>query len=347
MKADDEGTARRSGAPARTRFPGISSRAYEHPADRAALVALRKLRGLDTFVRKFRGAFLERALRMEALGEAVRTSDRQFRTVHRTMREASRVLDLDRTPELFVRLDRDVNAATVGVDRPFVVLSSGMLELMDAEELRFVIGHELGHAMSGHLVYGTIARFLAEAGRVLASVPMGGLGLQAVRLALGEWMRMSELSCDRAGLLVVQDREPCLRALMKLAGGAHLGEMDAGEFLRQAAEYRRGEDLRDSVVKFLIEQPRSHPLAVARVAELDHWASGDGYRSVLAGDYALRRDDAGASVRGELRTTGASCAERVRRSTDPLLVMLRDLAVSADRAGDHVLNAVRRGPGAT
>ncbi|GAA2918145.1 hypothetical protein GCM10020221_12980 [Streptomyces thioluteus] len=298
-------------------------------------------------MKKFQGAFPERAVRMETLGEAVRTGDRQFRRIHRAMREASRVLDLDRPPELFVRLDREVNACTIGMDRPFVVLTSGLLELMDAEELRFVIGHELGHAMSGHAVYRTIAHYLAGAGRMLSSVPLGGIGLQAVQVALDEWMRTSELSCDRAGLLVVQDRDPCLRALMKLAGGAHLEDMDIGEFLRQGAEFERGEDLRDSVVKYLISRPRSHPLAVVRVAELDRWSRGAGYRSVLSGDYALRRDDAKASVGRELRATGVSYADRFRRSTDPLLVMVRDLAASAAQAGDHVLGAVRRGPDGT
>src|SRR3954469_24097545 len=78
----------------RTRFGGISSRAYEHPADGAALGALRKLHGLDTAVKKFQSLFPERLIRMEHLGAAVRTSDRQFGRLHAMVRDAAGVLDL-------------------------------------------------------------------------------------------------------------------------------------------------------------------------------------------------------------------------------------------------------------
>src|SRR6202021_3018874 len=68
---------------ARVRLTGISSRAYEHPADRSALVALRKLTGFDVLLRKLFGLFNERAFRLTYLAGAVRASDGPFRTAHR------------------------------------------------------------------------------------------------------------------------------------------------------------------------------------------------------------------------------------------------------------------------
>ena len=53
---------------ARVRLPGISSRAYEHPADRSALVAMRSLTGFDTVLKKLAGMFSERAIRLFFLG---------------------------------------------------------------------------------------------------------------------------------------------------------------------------------------------------------------------------------------------------------------------------------------
>jgi Zn-dependent protease with chaperone function len=303
----------------RVRFGGISSRAYEHPADGAALGALRKLRGLDTAVKKFQSLFPERLIRMEHLGSAVRTSDRQFGRLHAMVRDAAAVLDLPRVPELYVKQSPELNAYTMGMAEPFVVLHTALVDLMDADELRFIVGHELGHAMSGHCMYHTIARHLVVLGAMAASVPLGGIGVQVLLAALGEWSRKSELSSDRAGLLVGQDRQAALRALMKLAGGSHLHEMDIEEFLLQAAEYARVGDVRDTMARVMLAGEASHPLVVVRVAELDGWACGEQYLAALAGDYPLRDGDRAASLTQDLRAVAGGYGRRAKDATAPML----------------------------
>ena len=84
---------------ARVRLTGISSRAYEHPADRSALVALRKLSGFDVLLSKLFGLINERALRLTYLAGAVRVSERQFPHIHALVRDASYILDLPDVPE--------------------------------------------------------------------------------------------------------------------------------------------------------------------------------------------------------------------------------------------------------
>ncbi|HEY2793201.1 MAG TPA: M48 family metallopeptidase, partial [Micromonosporaceae bacterium] len=178
--------SRRSVATGRLRLPGISSRAFEHPADRTALIALRKLPGLDLAIKKLHGMFSERVIRMEYLASAVRTSDRQFAMLHHMVRDAANVLDLDRVPEMYVHRNPDVNALSIGTNQPFIVLSTGLVDMMDVDELRFVIGHELGHTMSGHAVYHTMAQLLVGLGAMAAAIPLGGLTMQAVQAALSE-----------------------------------------------------------------------------------------------------------------------------------------------------------------
>ncbi|NED90922.1 M48 family metalloprotease, partial [Streptomyces sp. SID11233] len=114
--------------------------------------------------------------------------------------------------------------------------------------------------------------------------------------ALREWFRTSELSADRAGLLVGQDLDASLRGLMKLAGGKHLSEMNTAAFLRQAEEYEAGGDLRDSVLKILNVLPRSHPFTTVRAAELHRWAATRDYQRLMDGHYPRRDEDAGAKV---------------------------------------------------
>ena len=83
-------------------------------------------------------------------------------------------------PELYIAQTPFVNAGAIGVDRPFVVLQSGTLGLLDLDELQFVIGHELGHVLSGHALYKTMLHILLRLYRVAASVPLGGAALFAV-----------------------------------------------------------------------------------------------------------------------------------------------------------------------
>ncbi len=97
---------------ARVRLTGISSRAYEHPADRSALVALRKLTGFDTLLRKLFGLFNERAFRLMYLAGAVRASERQFPHIYELVRDGSYVLDLPDVPEVYVT-DLPFQAVTV------------------------------------------------------------------------------------------------------------------------------------------------------------------------------------------------------------------------------------------
>ena len=147
---------------ARVRLTGISSRAYEHPADRSALVALRKLSGFDTLLRKLFGLFNERAFRLTYLAGSVRVSERQFPHIHELVRDGSYILDLPEVPEVLRHQNPLVNAMALGRDKPFIVITTGMVNLYDPEELRWVVGHELGHILSGHAVYRTMLLFLIQ-----------------------------------------------------------------------------------------------------------------------------------------------------------------------------------------
>src|SRR5262249_40892540 len=153
---------------ARVRLPGISSRAYEHPADRSALVAMRKLPGFDVLLRRLAGLFSDRSLRLLFLASSVRASQEQFPQLHSLLLDGSSILDLPQVPELFITQDPIPNAMTLGSDKPFIVITTGLVDLLDEEELRFTIGHELGHALSGHAVYRTMLFHLTRLATRLA-----------------------------------------------------------------------------------------------------------------------------------------------------------------------------------
>ncbi|WP_239375922.1 M48 family metallopeptidase, partial [Frankia sp. Cj5] len=303
----------------RARFPGISHRAYEHPSALTALTALKRVKGFDLMLKWLHSMVGEPVVRMQHLTSAVRVGPRQFRRLHVIKEEAGDILDIGETPELYVRKMGEVNAFTVGMDRPFIVISTDLLDLLDENELRFVIGHELGHAISGHSLYLTMARIIASAG--LGSFPVAGLALDAAEAALMDWSRKSELSCDRAGLLVTQDFAASIRTLMKLAAGSHFDEMNVAEFMEQAAEYELDAGgVRNRIYKYLLPSG-THPILVLRAAELDRWVRrGEYARVVEQRQYPLRSKDSSATVRDTLRQQLEAGKEtRRQKATDRIL----------------------------
>ncbi|MGW0883778.1 M48 family metallopeptidase [Streptomyces sp. NPDC002671] len=320
----------------RKRFPGISSRAYEHPADRSALVALRKLSGFDTVFKALSGLLPERSLRLLFLSDSVRVSERQFSHLNDMLLDACYILDLEKVPPMYVTQDPQPNAMCIGLDEPIIVLTTGLVELLDEEEMRAVVGHEVGHALSGHSVYRTILLFLTSLALKVAWIPLGNLAIMAIVTALREWFRKSELSADRAGLLVGQDVRASMRGLMKIAGGNHLHEMNVDAFLEQAEEYDAGGDLRDSVLKILNVMPRSHPFATIRASELKKWAESRDYQRIMDGHYPRRTEDKDTSVSGSFRESAASYASDVKSSKDPLMKLVTDLAGGAGDLGGRV-----------
>ncbi|WP_405440645.1 M48 family metallopeptidase [Streptomyces avidinii] len=320
----------------RRRFPGISSRAYEHPADRSALVALRKLSGFDTVFKALSGLLPERSLRLLFLSESVRVGETQFPHLHAMLRDACYILDLEKVPQMYVQQDPNPNAMCIGLDEPIIVVTTGLVELLDEEEMRAVVGHEVGHALSGHAVYRTVLLFLTNLAMKVAWIPLGNVAIMTIVTALREWFRKSELSADRAGLLVGQDVQASMRGLMKIAGGNHLHEMNVDAFLAQAEEYESAGDLRDSVLKILNLLPRTHPFTTVRAAELKKWAESRDHQRIMDGHYPRREDDKDTSVTDSFRQSAAHYADTVRTSKDPLLKLVGDIAGGAGDLGGRL-----------
>ncbi|MFE5541193.1 M48 family metallopeptidase [Streptomyces sp. NPDC056492] len=317
----------------RRRFPGISSRAYEHPADRSALVALRKLSGFDTVFKALSGLLPERSLRLLFLSDSVRVGETQFPHLYEMLRDACYILDLEKVPQMYVQQDPRPNAMCIGLDEPIIVVTTSLVELLDEEEMRAVVGHEVGHALSGHAVYRTILLFLTSLALKVAWIPLGNVAIMTLVTALREWFRKSELSADRAGLLVGQDVNASMRGLMKLAGGNHLHEMNVDSFLAQAEEYESSGDLRDSVLKILNVLPRTHPFATVRAAELKKWSQNRDYQRIMDGHYPRREEDKDTSVSDSFRESASHYADAVRSSKDPLFKLVGDIAGGAADVG--------------
>ncbi len=268
----------------------ISAVSWEHPADRAALQAVRSVPGFNEAVKKIVGFFGERGIRLIFQANAVRVGPKQFPKLHTLMTEVCTTMDWQEQPELYVTQTPIVNAGAFGVDHPFIVINSGAASLLDDDELRVLLGHELGHVMSGHALYRTVTILILTLG--FQNLPfLAGIVLLPIKLALLEWYRKSELSSDRAGLLASQDPVASLRVFLKLAGGGNMSEMNLDAFMEQAREYEEMGGPVDAIYKVLNMMGMTHPFHTLRAAELQTWIDNGTYERMLGGEYTHRGEE--------------------------------------------------------
>ncbi|MGZ3407449.1 MAG: M48 family metallopeptidase, partial [Polyangia bacterium] len=245
--------------------------------------ALRSVPGLDTVVSKVMEYGFERLYYLDNVAGNVRVGPRQLPRLYRSLQWGCKILDVPE-PELYVTLDPVPNAFTYGHTRPFVVMTSGLVDMLDDEERFFVLAHELGHIKAAHVLYTVLAKNIAAIMTLIgqATLGIGALLGQGLVIALNDWFRKAELTADRAGLLCVQDIEPCMRAFMKMAGGGNrlLAEMDFNAFVEQIRAYEDADRSNlNKAYKVLITLYRTHPFPILRAKELDAWHS-TGYREI-------------------------------------------------------------------
>lgn len=322
----------------RVTLPDISGVSWEHPADRAALHALRAVPGVDEVIRKILGIFGgERGIRLLFQGNAVRVGPTQYPILWGLHVENCATFGWERIPELFVTQTPVFNAGAYGIDDPFIVIHSSAVEILDEDEMRVLLAHELGHVMSGHSLYRTMAE-------IMLLISFGALPLLAsivllpVRLAFLEWYRKSELSSDRAGLLGSQDLAATMRLFMKMAGGGNTaivrpGDLNLEPFMVQANEYATSNDGLDLVYKIVNTLALTHPMNVVRAAEVQRWVQDGSYDRILRGEYTRRgaetsdrpfgddvREAAGhyksefADAAGHLKNAARRAAERAKEA---------------------------------
>jgi Zn-dependent protease with chaperone function len=312
---------------------GISPSVYEHPADRAALEALRKVPGIDTIVKFFSSQISERQIGLFAMASFVKVGENQFKSVYDLHLEACQILDMDYIPDLYVAQTPELNAMAWGVNRPILVLNSATLSALDKDELLCVIGHELAHIKSGHTLYRQILFILLRFSLpILATLPIAGLALQGIMLALMEWSRKSELSADRAGLLTVQDYDVAVRLEMKLAGGQQIDQMSIAEFVKQAEAYKEADGLADTFFKLAMTAYATHPFAVVRVNELIKWMQSGEYDTILRGDfekqnqsYSEHLKEAAKSYQEDLKEKLGGIADDIKGAAERAKKFMDDL----------------------
>src|SRR5918998_973407 len=317
------------------RLVGISAKAYEHPADRAATAALHAVPILDTVVRKLIEFGYERALRQQFLAASVKLGEDQLPAVWADWNAACARLDLPERYDLYLTQFPFANAAAIGAGKPMVVINSRSVDVFDELELRTVLGHEAGHILSDHVLYRTALLILIQLTGATRLPFFAGLPLLAVKLALLEWFRAAELSSDRAATLVNRDPLITCRTMMVLAGGVASRKLDLDAFIRQASDYEEWKSGWDKLNRLRAQLSLTHSYPVRRVKEITEWVQSGQYDRIVSGEYPTR--DQQADARKEAGDAFEHYKARFR-------AIVADFA--GDNMGDRVAEAQEKVAGA-
>jgi Zn-dependent protease with chaperone function len=229
------------------------------------------------------------------LGSDLRVSEKQIPSLYRILREACDTLEVPE-PLLYVSTSPELNAYTACPDRPIIKIYSALLDMLEEDEIRFVIGHELSHIKSRHLVYSTLGELVSTGALriIISSVP--GLSVLytpaeiSLSYALYHWMRAAEYSCDRGGFLACQNFEASCSALMKLSGYStkYANEIHLDSFFEQARSFEeQDETALGKVQQILLSFGQTHPWGVLRVRELMKFRDDGLYDQILRRELKL------------------------------------------------------------
>ena len=310
-----------------TAYPGISSDAFRHPADREAEDTLRSFPGFQPIAQKFVEFFYERPQHLYLSGRGIQVGPQQYHKLYQRFQGCCHDLDIQPEPLLFLSRNAIADSYALGQEKPCIVLNASVVDVLDDAELSVLLAHELGHVKCNHSVLTQMAIWATGAVSFLGDLSLGLGNLISTSLMYNfyEWRRQAELSADRAALLVVDDFSTVARTIAKLAGGCQRFERDFNlDVLLQQAETQHAfkqDSMNDAYKFFLYNNTREamlgHPFPIDRLYHLNVWQLSDDYRQIRDGNYLRDRSRAAK--------TSSPSPEDLRRQVQSLKQQIEQL----------------------
>lgn len=258
-------------------------RTFVHPNDEAALAKLKLVPGFNMATKWIMKFGVEQYCRGLYMANHIRLSPKQLPAIYNLLPPVCETLGID-VPELFLQMYPTPNAYTVGDQRNYIVITSGLLDCLgEGAELQAALAHECGHIACRHVFYTTMVQMMLNFGgryEIIQSI-QGPLVL-----AYTFWARQSELSADRASAVCMGDIVTPIRMLLRLAGGPprHTADLDLDEYAAQMVESEslRSDARWQKMLRDFSEMDEDHPYTATRVKELLRWRREPRFAEALA-----------------------------------------------------------------
>lgn len=264
---------------------GLKAPDYEHPSDRAALAALKSIPVVDKLLAVYLDFNIKSSMYIRSKGDGFRVTEATYPRLYRLYETALKRLNMQKEPKLLLELSYEYNAYATGASEPYIVLHSSSVRDSTDEELLYLMGHELGHINSGHVLYHGLARILGNelTGIFRGLAPLVSAGLM---FSLYDWDRKSELTADRAGAIAAGGVENAVKYRIRTMGQGTCSRYVDFSLENVLSQYEDFDMSKDGVVGKLIYTmqmvPQSHPWSITRIKALTDWSKTEQYQTVMS-----------------------------------------------------------------
>ena len=229
---------------------------------------------VEEVLKKIRMSGSDTYWRSNMEGHSLKVDKELLPDFYRLCQEVKAKLNFEEDVDFYITGDSTVNAFSVAAEEegePHIVnINSALFDLMTTDELKFVIGHELGHLINKDTALARLIRFVFPPE---ANVPVS---LQ-YKIRLHD--QLAELVADRYGYIATENLDVCVTAFFKLASGLDLAKMNVSIEALIADNNRRLEYfLNDKGVS-----RASHPVNPIRVQALNLFATSESEEELKAG----------------------------------------------------------------
>lgn len=262
---------------------------FIHPEDDAALRQMEAIPGFPQMVKKILAIGIEQMSYGLNMASAIRLSEKQLPELYHHLPPICEKMGIPE-PEFYLQMDPVPNAWTSGDTRIWITVTSGLVDMLNDEELDAIIAHECGHILCRHVLYHTLAQWLSKG--LSFNGLLDKLTVPA-QFALMYWQRKSELSADRAAALVTSPKTVA-QVMARLSGGCLelTKKVDLEEWAKQADRYNeiKNDGLWNKTLQMTITAFQSHPFAAVRVREILKWGESEQYKSLVAREESMAQD---------------------------------------------------------
>jgi len=260
----------------------IDSNFYIHELDKSAMQTLKAIPGFNQLLKAYMKIWNEQLFNIENMSTNLRISEKQLPTYYNMLPPICERLGID-VPDLYLKLDVNPNAYTYGDTKPFIVITSGLIETLPEELIPTVLAHECGHIACQHTLYTTMGSLLLYGAGIANNLflGLGDIVMFPIQAAFAHWMRCSEFSADRAAMVYNGNADKSIELHMRFAGlnKAVAADANVEAFMEQAVQYKElvGDNIANKAMELYKFIDHSHPLNAVRAYECNEWQKSESF----------------------------------------------------------------------
>lgn len=261
---------------------------YQHPLDKQAVDAVLNVPGVESILKFISKNAVERIDRFINNATYLRITPEMSPKLHNMLNEARNMFDADYEVSLYLDRSYNIGAITNGIENKHIILTTSLVDSGNDDALWGIISACISNFEAKHATIDLIDEMLKRGEGILPFAVDAGL-----RLALNNWRRNREYTCDRAVLLALGDFNKAVK--LRLMGVAPESTLDAIDFTKpdnsyreQANDYLNLGGSAGALRTINIIGSEGHSLA-SRYTELYNWYISGEYQDIL--ERSVENDD--------------------------------------------------------